>query len=164
MTNVYDFTVTRADGTTYQLDKYRNNILLIVNTATNCGLRDQFKALEALYQDYRTQNVVVLGFPSNQFKQELATGAEAQTACALNHGVTFPMHDITVINGPDADPLFLHLQHEQSGALGDAIKWNFTKFLVDQNGQVVARFAPQTDPDAIRPAIDTLLSQNKTLT
>lgn len=160
MTTVYDFTVTRADGTTYPLDKYRDHILLIVNTATNCGLRDQFKELEALYQDYHDQQVIVLGFPSNQFKQELATGQAAQAACALNHGVTFPMHDIIDVNGPDADPLFLHLQHEQSGTFGDAIKWNFTKFLVDQNGQVVARFAPQTSPDAIRPAIDTLLSQN----
>lgn len=158
MTTVYDFDVTLEDGTPYSLSKYAGHPLIIVNTATKCGFAGQFAGLEDLYEQYRDQGLVVLGFPSNQFHQELDSSQDAAQACRMTYGVDFPMHTIHDVNGADALPLFKHLQHAKGSLLGDAIKWNFTKFLVDANGNVVERFAPQTEPEKMIPAIEKVLT------
>ncbi|MFD1429458.1 glutathione peroxidase [Lacticaseibacillus mingshuiensis] len=156
--SIYDEQVTLEDGTDYTLAKYAGHPLLIVNTATKCGFSPQFAGLEALYQEYKDQGLVVLGFPSDQFHQELADGQAAAEACRTTYGVTFPMHSLVSVNGDDALPLFDALKDAAPGALGKAIKWNFTKFLVDQNGNVVKRYAPKTTPDKIAPDIAKLLA------
>lgn len=155
--SIYDFKATLENGEVYSLDRYKGKPLIIVNTATKCGLAPQFSTLEELYQTYKDQGLVVLGFPSNQFKQEVASAQEAAEACQLAYNVHFPMHELTVINGKNTDPLFEYLKEEAPGGLGKAIKWNFTKFLVDKNGQVVERFAPQTEPNKMIPAIEKVL-------
>ncbi|MCI1985976.1 MAG: glutathione peroxidase [Lactobacillus sp.] len=154
---LYDYTTTLENGETYALSRYRGKPLVIVNTATKCGFAPQFTQLEALYQQYQAQGLMVLGFPSNQFKQELDSGSAAAEACRLTYGVSFPMHTLVKVNGPDADPLFQFLKHAAPGALGEAIKWNFCKFLVDRQGNVVERFAPKTNPEKMIPAIEKLL-------
>ena len=143
---IYDLSVTLENGETYQLDRYKGKTLLIVNTATKCGLAPQFDDLQKLYDKYKAKDFVVLGFPSNQFKQEVATAEDAAEACRMTYGVSFPMHEIVKINGKDAHPLFKMLTDETKGVLGSAIKWNFTKFLVDKKGQVVERFGPTESP------------------
>ena len=143
---IYDLSVTLENGETYQLDRYKEKTLLIVNTATKCGLAPQFDELQKLYDKYKAEDFVILGFPSNQFKQEVATAEDAAEACRMTYGVSFPMHEIVKINGKDAHPLFKMLTDETKGVLGSAIKWNFTKFLVDKKGQVVERFGPTESP------------------
>ena len=143
---IYDLSATLENGETYQLDRYKGKTLLIVNTATKCGLAPQFDELQKLYDKYKAKDFVVLGFPSNQFKQEVATAEDAAEACRMTYGVSFPMHEIVKINGKDAHPLFKMLTDETKGVLGSAIKWNFTKFLVDKKGQVVERFGPTESP------------------
>jgi len=157
MTTVYDFDVQREDGSTYSLSEYRGHPLLIVNTATKCGLAGQFDGLEKLYEDYRDQGLIVLGFPSNQFHQEIDSSEAAAEACRMTYGVQFPMHSIQDVNGPNASPLFKHLRQAKGSLLGNAIKWNFTKFLVDANGEVVNRFAPQTKPEKLTSEIEKVL-------
>lgn len=157
--SVYDYTVTREDGTSYPLSQYQGQPLIIVNTATKCGFAPQFEQLEALYKKYQGQGLMVLGFPSDQFHQELEDGAAAAQACRTTWGVTFPMHQMIKVNGEDADPLFEYLKAEAPGALGNAIKWNFTKFLVNDDGKVVARYAPKTTPEKMVPDIEKLLAQ-----
>ncbi|WP_373738346.1 glutathione peroxidase, partial [Jeotgalibaca porci] len=130
--NIYDISVTMENGEAYQLDRYKGKTLLIVNTATKCGLAPQFDELQKLYDKYKAEDFVILGFPSNQFKQEVATVEDAAEACRMTYGVSFPMHEIVKINGKDAHPLFKMLTDETKGVLGSAIKWNFTKFLVDK--------------------------------
>lgn len=144
--NIYDISVTLENGEAYQLDRYKGKTLLIVNTATKCGLAPQFDELQKLYDKYKAEDFVILGFPSNQFKQEVATAEDAAEACRMTYGVSFPMHEIVKINGKDAHPLFKMLTDETKGVLGSAIKWNFTKFLVDKKGQVVERFGPTESP------------------
>ncbi|SFQ13296.1 glutathione peroxidase [Salibacterium halotolerans] len=156
--SIYDITVTKADGTEYTLNKYEGAPMLIVNTATNCGLKGQFDGLESLYQKYKDDGLVVLGFPSNQFKQVLDDAAEAEESCRLNYGVTFPIHDIVQVNGSSAHPLFQLLTDEQKGIFGSQIKWNFTKFLVDREGNVVNRFSPQTKPEGLEDDIQSVVS------
>ena len=153
---VYDFEVTLEDGQTYSLSKYQGHPMIIVNTATKCGLAPQFKKLEKLYQKYQAQGLVVLGFPSNQFHQEVDDDQKAAQACRMTYGVSFPMHQIHDVNGEQALPLFQYLTSQQTGSLNKAIKWNFTKFLIDQEGNVVKRFAPVTDPLKMIPEIDKL--------
>ncbi|WP_373797158.1 glutathione peroxidase [Jeotgalibaca porci] len=143
---IYDISVTMENGEAYQLDRYKGKTLLIVNTATKCGLAPQFDELQKLYDKYKAEDFVILGFPSNQFKQEVATAEDAAEACRMTYGVSFPMHEIVKINGKDAHPLFKMLTDETKGVLGSAIKWNFTKFLVDKKGQVVERFGPTESP------------------
>ncbi|QLK85919.1 glutathione peroxidase [Staphylococcus sp. 17KM0847] len=156
--NLYDIDVTKTDGTTYSLSKYKGDVLLIVNTASECGFTPQFDGLETLYRDYKDQGLTVLGFPCNQFgKQEPGTGHEAETNCKLNYGVTFPMHEKIDVNGDNTHPLFEYLKSQQSGLLGGNIKWNFTKFLVDREGNVVNRFSPQKTPEKLRSDIEHLL-------
>ncbi|PJE49286.1 glutathione peroxidase [Pediococcus damnosus] len=158
--SIYDYTVMLENGNTYSLSKYRGHPLIIVNTATKCGFAPQFKQLEQFYQQYKDQGLVVLGFPSNQFKQEVATSEEAAAACRTTYGVSFPMHTIADVNGKNALPLFNYLTQSAPGALGSAIKWNFTKFLVDSEGNVVKRYAPKTNPLKMTDEIEKVLSKN----
>ena len=157
MMSIYDYQVTLENGDVYSLEKYAGHPLLIVNTATKCGFAPQFKQLEQLYEDYQDQGLVVLGFPSNQFHQELDDDSQAAAVCRTTYGVTFPMHTIRNVNGKDALPLFTYLTAETKGTFGRSIKWNFTKFMVDRNGQVVKRFAPKTDPLKMIPEIEKLV-------
>ncbi|MFP3918944.1 glutathione peroxidase [Lysinibacillus telephonicus] len=143
---VYDFDVLTENGESYSLKRYEGKVLLIVNTASKCGFTNQFDELEKLYKKYKEQGLVILGFPSDQFKQELSSGVEAAEACRLTYGVTFPMHEIIKVNGENAHPLFNYLTEETKGLFGKKVKWNFTKFLVDRDGNAVKRFAPADKP------------------
>lgn len=155
--NIYQFHATLEDGTHYSLEQEKGKVILIVNTASKCGHTPQFKDLEALYEKYKDQGFIVLGFPSNEFHQELATGHEAAQACRLNYGVTFPMHTLTTLKGTQADPLFQFLQTQTTGELTGDIQWNFTKFLIDRKGEFAARFAHRTPPLELVPTIEALL-------
>ena len=133
--------------------------MLVVNTASQCGMTPQYAGLERLYEEYREQGLVVLGFPCDQFgHQEPGEAAEISEFCTLNYGVTFPMFAKIKVNGDDAHPLFAWLRDEQRGILGGAIKWNFTKFLINRDGDVIDRFAPTTTPDKIEPDIRAALT------
>jgi glutathione peroxidase len=160
--SVYEFSALAVDGHEVPLAQYKGNVLVIVNTASKCGFTPQYAGLETLYQQYKDRGVVVLGFPCNQFgAQEPGTEAEIAQFCELNYGVSFPIFAKIEVNGPDAHPLYKFLKKEQSGILGaiglDAIKWNFTKFLVDRDGKVVHRYASATSPADLTPAIEKLL-------
>lgn len=154
---IYDIDVTLENGESYSLEKYKGHPLVIVNTATKCGLSGQFDELQKLYDTYHEQGLEVLGFPSAQFKQELSNGADAAEACRLSYGVTFPMHELVKLNGSEAHPLFQLLTSETKGVLGSKVKWNFTKFLVDGEGHVVKRFAPTASPSQMKEDIEKLL-------
>lgn len=158
---IYEIPVKTIDGTETTLAEYRGKVLLIVNVASKCGFTPQYKGLEAIYQKYKDQGLVVLGFPCNQFGgQEPGTEAEIQSFCSLNYGVTFPMFAKVDVNGTDEHPLYAYLKSQKSGLLGfDAIKWNFSKFLVDRSGNVVDRYAPTTTPDSISADIETYLGK-----
>ncbi len=151
-----DFDLKDADGQTYQLSDYEGYVILIVNTATGCGLAPQFEELEDLYRKYKEQKFVVLGFPSNQFKQEETEDEDMVRACQVNFGVSFPLNESIAVNGPNTAPIFKWLKEEQSG-IGQAIKWNFTKFLIDREGTVLERFAPQRKPTSFEDQIVALL-------
>ncbi|CAM3169904.1 glutathione peroxidase [Leuconostoc rapi] len=157
--DVYQFTVMTEDGKTYSLDKFRGHPMVIVNTATKCGFAPQFSDLEKIYQTYQDQGLVILGFPSNQFKQELDSSHEAAQACQLTYGVTFPMHHLIAVNGKNTDPLFKYLKKNADSPLGTTIKWNFTKFLINREGHVVKRFAPKTNPVDMIPDIKRVVDQ-----
>lgn len=157
--SIYDFTVMDMKKRPVKLDIYRNQVLLIVNTATGCGFTPQYKGLEELYRKYKDQGFTILGFPCNQFGHQ-APGTEEEIAgfCELNYGVTFPQFAKIEVNGDNAAPLYKWLKKQQAGILGtESIKWNFTKFLVDRGGNVVGRFAPSDIPEVIEPAIIELL-------
>ncbi|MGO3049635.1 glutathione peroxidase [Staphylococcus casei] len=155
---IYDIEVKKPNGDTYKLDKYRGQTILIVNTASECGFTPQFEGLQHLYEKYNDQSFVVLGFPCNQFGgQEPGTGEEATQNCKINYGVTFPMHEKVDVKGENQHPLFKFLTEEQNGFLNEKIKWNFTKFLVNKEGNVVKRFAPQKKPNQIEAEIEALL-------
>lgn len=155
---VYDFSARTISGEEKSLADYRGNVLLIVNTASKCGFTPQYKGLQALYEKYHSQKFEVLGFPCNQFmKQEPGTEVEIQQFCELNYGVTFPMFAKIDVKGANAHPLFVYLTKQAPGVLSEAVKWNFTKFLVDRNGKVVKRYAPTTTPEAIEKDIENLL-------
>jgi glutathione peroxidase len=159
MPSVYDFEVKDIHGKAVPLLRYKGKVLLIVNTASKCGFTPQYKGLEALHQKYHARGLEVLGFPCNQFgAQEPGTEDEIASFCELNFGVTFPLFAKVDVNGDDAAPLYRHLKQAKPGLLGsEAIKWNFTKFLVDRKGNVVERFAPNTEPDALAGDIEKLL-------
>ncbi|MFD1861335.1 glutathione peroxidase [Planococcus chinensis] len=156
---IYDIEVKDASGKTHQLAEYKGKAMLIVNTATKCGLKDQFDGLENLYSNYKEEGLVVLGFPSDQFKQEVSNAEEAEQSCRMTYGVTFPMHDIVKVNGKEAHPLFKYLTANTKGLLGSSIKWNFTKFLVDQEGNIVKRFAPKDAPESFEEDIRKVLNK-----
>ena len=159
MTAITDFTVKAADGTAASLEAYRGKVLLIVNTASKCGFTPQYEGLEALHRNYAERGFEVLGFPCNQFGgQEPGDAAEIANFCSLTYDVTFPVFAKVDVNGGAADPLFERLKAAAPGVLGSkAIKWNFTKFLVDREGRVVDRYAPTTKPADIRADIEKLL-------
>lgn len=157
--SVYDFSAKTIRGEEQSLVDYKGKVLLIVNTASKCGFTPQYKELQELYEQYRDRGFVVLGFPCNQFgHQEPGTEEEIKQFCQANYGVTFPMFAKVDVNGESAHPLFQYLKEKAPGVLGTkAIKWNFTKFLVDRNGNVVARFASQTRPSELKSEIEKLL-------
>jgi len=159
MNAITDHIVTGADGQPVDLSAYAGKVLLIVNTASKCGFTPQYAGLEALQRQFGERGFAVLGFPCNQFgAQEPGDAEEIRTFCSLTYDVTFPMFAKVDVNGADADPLFTALKKQAPGFLGTgAIKWNFTKFLVDRNGQVVERYAPTTKPEAIEADIAKLL-------
>ena len=159
--NAFDFSATSLSGEAVDLAQYRGKVLLVVNTASECMFTPQYKALERLHEEYRERGLVVLGFPCNQFRgQEPGTAQQIGAFCEKNFGVTFPMFAKVDVNGSDVHPLFQFLKKEAPGVLGtQGIKWNFTKFLVGRDGRTVARFAPQTGPDELRPEIEKLLAE-----
>lgn len=158
MTTAFDFDAAGIDGLERHLSDYRGKVLLIVNVASQCGFTPQYGPLQELYDTYAERGLVVLGFPCDQFMhQEPGTDAEIAEFCDSRFGVTFPMFSKIEVNGPDAHPLYAWLKSEKSGVLGGAIKWNFTKFLVDAEGNVVKRYGSATTPADIAPDIEKLL-------
>ena len=158
MPTLSDFKATRLDGSEEALSAYDGKVVLIVNTASECGFTPQYEGLEKLYEQYADQGLVVLGFPCNQFGGQEPGGAEEIGAfCQKNYGVTFPMFDKVDVNGDDAHPLFQWLQEEKGGLIGSKIKWNFTKFLINRDGEVVDRFGPTTKPEKLTKDIEQQL-------
>jgi len=159
MTSVYDFSVTTIGGKPTKLVEYKGKVLLVVNTASQCGFTPQYKGLEALHRKYADRGFAVLGFPSNQFgQQEPGADAEIAAFCETSFGVTFPMFSKIEVNGANAHPLYKYLTSEKKGLLGsEAIKWNFTKFLIGKTGAVVQRYAPSTKPENIASDVESEL-------
>jgi glutathione peroxidase len=156
----YQLTANTPQGRPVSMSDYRGKVVLVVNTATECGLTPQFEGLERLYQNYKDEGFVVLGFPCNQFgHQEPLTNDVMEQTCQINHGVTFPLFEKIEVNGPATHPLFRFLKKRLGGLFGRRIKWNFTKFLIDANGIPVRRFSPVTKPEAIEPKVRRLLQQ-----
>ncbi|AYA76750.1 glutathione peroxidase [Bacillus sp. Y1] len=156
---VYQFEAKKINGETISLSEYKGEVLLIVNTASNCGFTPQYKELQELYEQYKEKGFTVLGFPCNQFmNQEPGTESDIQSFCEMNFGVTFPLFSKVDVNGKSAHPLFQYLTEEAPGVLGmKAVKWNFTKFLVNRSGEVVERYAPNTNPKEISQDIEKLI-------
>jgi len=159
MAGIYDFSVNDIQGRQQKLDRYKDKVMLIVNVASKCGFTPQYKGLEALYEKLHARGLEVLGFPCNQFgAQEPGSEQEIAQFCELNYGVKFPMFAKIDVNGEHAAPLYQYLKKTKPGLLGsEAIKWNFTKFLVDRKGNVVERYAPNVEPQAIAGDIEKLL-------
>jgi glutathione peroxidase len=159
MTSIYDFHAKTLQGKDVPLSDYRGQVMLIVNTASKCGFTPQYEGLEKLHKQLHGRGFEVLGFPCNQFgKQEPGSESEIGQFCEVNYGVSFPMFAKIDVNGAGAHPLYKYLKHEKPGVLGsERIKWNFTKFLVDRKGRVVARHAPTTPPKALAGEIEALL-------
>ncbi|USQ93665.1 glutathione peroxidase [Caulobacter sp. RL271] len=157
--SVYDYSAKTLDGQDVSLADYRGQVLLIVNTASKCGFTPQYEGLEALYKTYKDRGFTVLGFPCNQFgAQEPGNAEEIANFCSLTYDVTFPVMSKIDVNGADAHPLYRFLKKEQKGVLGtEAIKWNFTKFLIGKDGEVVERFAPTVKPEDLKVAVEALL-------
>ena len=173
--NIYDFTAKDIDGNLVSLQDYKGKVLIVVNTASKCGFTPQYEDLQKLYDNYKDKGVEILGFPCNQFMdQEPGTNQETKSFCSLNYGVNFPLFEKTDVNGKFAHPLFKYLVSEMSNptnkmldamlkdkfpefAVGDAVKWNFTKFIIDKEGNVVNRFEPATEPMDMVSTIENLL-------
>lgn len=161
MPSIHQFTVTTIDGQPQDLAAYAGKVVLIVNVASKCGFTPQYAGLEALYRQYAGRGLVVLGFPCDQFgQQEPGSEAEIKDFCSLKYGVSFPMFAKIKVNGDDAEPLYQFLKSEGKGILGsEMVKWNFTKFLVDRQGQVVRRYASTVAPEKLAADIEALLGQ-----
>ncbi len=159
MTTIHDFTCDRLTGKAEELADYKGQVVLVVNTASKCGFTPQYEGLEDLYRTYKHRGFSVLGFPCNQFgNQEQGEGDEIGEFCQINYGVSFPMFSKIKVNGPEADPLYKFIKREAKGVMGTAnVKWNFTKFLVDQKGNVVKRFGSRDTPSSIASHIEALL-------
>lgn len=157
--SVYDFSAKTLEGKDASLADYRGQVLLIVNTASKCGFTPQYEGLEQLWRTYKDRGFTILAFPCNQFgAQEPGDATEIANFCSLTYDVTFPVMSKIDVNGADAHPLYRFLKKEQKGLLGtEAIKWNFTKFLIGKDGEVVERFAPTTKPEDLKAAIEALL-------
>ncbi len=166
--NIYAFSAPLLNGRVVQFEEFRGRVLLIVNTASRCGFTPQYEGLETLYRAYRERGLAVLGFPSNQFgRQEPGTAAEIASFCQSNYGVSFPLFAKIEVNGADAHPLYRYLKRRRPGRFraltGGRIPWNFTKFLVARNGEVVARYGPRTKPAELASQIETLLDEAEAL-
>ncbi|PHY20241.1 glutathione peroxidase [Caulobacter sp. BP25] len=157
--SVYDYSAKTLDGQDASLADYRGQVLLIVNTASKCGFTPQYEGLEQLWRTYKDRGFAIVAFPCNQFgAQEPGDASEIANFCSLTYDVTFPVMSKINVNGADAHPLYMFLKKEQKGLLGtEAIKWNFTKFLIGRDGEVVERFAPTTKPEDLKAAIEALL-------
>jgi glutathione peroxidase-family protein/uncharacterized membrane protein len=154
----YDFEAESIQGKRIPMSTYKGKTVLVVNTASQCGLTPQYEGLEKLYQKYESQGLVILGFPCNQFgKQEKGSATEIETFCQVNYGVSFPMFSKVEVNGSQAHPLFVYLKASLGGVFGSTIKWNFTKFVIDKNGRPVQRFAPITTPETIEKYLQEIL-------
>lgn len=154
----YDYKVKNILGEEVSMSEYKGKVVLIVNTASKCGFTKQYEGLEELYEKYKDQGFVILGFPCNQFgAQEPGGNEEIKNFCTSTFSVSFPMMSKIDVNGESADPLYKFLKKEQGGILGDEIKWNFTKFLVDREGRVVDRFASQKTPKQLEKEVEKLL-------
>lgn len=159
MTNLYDFTVSNQADQPVPLQDYKGKVVLIVNTATGCGLTPQYQGLQELYDKYKDHGLEILDFPCNQFMgQAPGSAEEINTFCTLNYQTTFPRFAKIKVNGKEAEPLFDWLKKEKSGPLGARIEWNFAKFLINREGKVVERFSSKTDPLKMEEAINTLLN------
>jgi glutathione peroxidase len=157
--SIYDVSATMIDGNSISLNTYQDKVLLIVNTASQCGFTPQYQGLQQLYEQYASQGLVILGFPCNQFgQQEPGNSAQIQSFCETNFGVSFPLFQKIEVNGGNAHPLYQYLTKTLPGIFGmEGIKWNFTKFLVDRKGKVVKRYPPMTKPEDIAKDIESLL-------
>ena len=157
--SLHEITLRTLDGKSQSLAAYKGKVVLAVNVASECGFTPQYEGLQKLYAEYRDRGLVVLGFPCNQFgAQEPGAEEEIESFCEVNYGVTFPLFAKIDVNGKNAAPLYEHLKKSKPGVLGsEAIKWNFTKFLVDRKGNVVERYAPKVEPEAIAADIEKLL-------
>lgn len=160
MASIYDYEVTTIKGEKRSLEDFKGKVLLIVNTASKCGFTPQFKGLEGLYEKYKDKGLEILGFPCNQFlSQDPGSDSEISEFCELNYGVSFPMFSKIEVNGDGTHPLYQYLKKEAKGVLGsEKIKWNFTKFLVDAEGKVIERYAPQKEPKDIAGDVERLLT------
>jgi glutathione peroxidase len=158
--SIYDYEARLASGEMQPLQAFRGQVLLIVNTASRCGFTPQYAGLQALHTRYHDQGLTVLGFPCDQFgHQEPGSDPEIVTFCSTNYSVSFPIFSKIEVNGPNAHPLYVFLKREKGGLLGNGIKWNFTKFLVGREGNVVGRFPPTTTPEKLAPQIATELAR-----
>lgn len=158
--NLYELTATLNNGQEKKLGDYQGKVLLIVNTASQCGFTPQYKGLQAMYDKYKGEGLEILGFPCDQFgHQEPGNDSEIQNFCEMNFGVQFPLFKKIEVNGEGAHPVFKYLKQEAPGFLSTSIKWNFTKFLVDKQGKVIKRFAPMTPPEKIDQQIKDLLKK-----
>ena len=161
--SIYQFEVTKINGEKIFLEEYRGKVIVIVNTASKCGFSPQYSDLQKLYDQYKDVGLIILGFPCNQFlAQEPGDHLEIDSYCKLNHGVTFPIFRKVRVNGKDAHPLFKYLRENAPGMMGSkSIKWNFTKFLIDREGNITHRYAPQTKPFEMEEDIKKLLEQER---
>jgi glutathione peroxidase len=159
MTKFYDLTAETLTGKDQSLDVYKGKVVLVVNTASKCGLTPQYEGLQALYAEYKDQGLEILGFPCNQFgKQEPGDADQISEFCEINYDVNFPMFGKIDVNGKDTHPVFEFLKDELPGTLGKNIKWNFTKFLIGKDGKPIKRFAPTTKPEDIKKYIEKALA------
>lgn len=154
----YDFSAKKMNGQEVKMEEYKGKVIVIVNTASKCGLTPQFQELEEIYKEYKDKGFEILGFPCNQFaKQELGSNKEISEFCLINYGVTFTMFEKIDVNGQNAHPLYKYLKNESKGIITNEIKWNFAKFLIDSEGNVVKRYAPTTKPSKLKTDIERLL-------
>ncbi|MGB4414580.1 MAG: glutathione peroxidase [Paludibacter sp.] len=157
--NFYDFKATSLQGKEVSMETYKGKVVLVVNTASKCGLTPQYEGLEKLYREYKDKGLVILGFPCNQFgKQEPGTEKEISEGCLINYGVSFPMFSKIDVNGDNAHPIYKYLKKELKGFPGSEIKWNFGKFMLDRDGKPFKRFAPTMAPEKLRSDIEKLLA------
>jgi glutathione peroxidase len=158
----YNLSAKTLQGKEVPMAEFKDKVVLVVNTASKCGLTPQYEGLEALYRKHKDNGLVILGFPCNQFgNQEPGGREEIEEGCLINYGVSFPMFDKVEVNGENTHPVFKYLKSELGGMLGSRIKWNFTKFLLDASGEPVKRFAPITKPDKIEPYVEELLAKKQ---
>jgi glutathione peroxidase len=159
-TNFHQFNAISLQGKEINTEKYKDKVVLVVNTASKCGFTPQYEGLEKLYKEYKDKGLVILGFPCNQFvNQEPGTEKEISEGCLINYGVSFPMFSKISVNGENAHPIYKYLKKELPGFPGNNIKWNFTKFIIDKNGVPVKRFSSLTKPESLIPIIEKLINQ-----